>query len=1160
MPRRTDIKSILIIGAGPIVIGQACEFDYSGTQACKALREEGYRVILVNSNPATIMTDPELADATYIEPITPEVVAKIIARERPDALLPTMGGQTALNTALSLRRMGVLERYNVEMIGANADAIDMAEDRALFREAMARIGLETPKSMLANATQPKDEDRKRHEAERTALKASGTPDMDAALDALETQWNLGEGDRKQRYISHAMAVAAQALDTVGLPAIIRPSFTMGGTGGGIAYNREEFFDIIASGLDASPTTEVLIEESVLGWKEYEMEVVRDRADNCIIVCSIENIDPMGVHTGDSITVAPALTLTDKEYQMMRNASIAVLREIGVETGGSNVQFAVNPADGRLVVIEMNPRVSRSSALASKATGFPIARIAAKLAVGYTLDELENDITGGATPASFEPSIDYVVTKIPRFAFEKFPGASSTLTTAMKSVGEVMAIGRTFQESLQKALRGLETGLTGLDEIEIPGIGQGDDRNAIRAALGTPTPDRLRMVAQAIRTGTSLEEVHDMCRIDPWFLEQIGGIIAMEARVREHGLPADTENLRMLKSMGFSDARLASLTKGDVEDVAELRAKLGVHPVYKRIDTCAAEFASPTAYMYSSYEAPFAGETRSEAQVSDRNKVVILGGGPNRIGQGIEFDYCCCHAAFALREAGHEAIMVNCNPETVSTDYDTSDRLYFEPLTAEDVLEILRAEKQAGTLLGVIVQFGGQTPLKLADALEKAGIPILGTSPDMIDLAEDRDRFQKLLHKLDLAQPKNGIAWSVEQARTVASELGFPLVVRPSYVLGGRAMQIIHDETMLQSYLLDTVPGLVPEDIKQKYPNDKTGQINTLLGKNPLLFDTYLTDAIEVDVDCLCDGKDTFVSGIMEHIEEAGIHSGDSACSLPVHSLSAETVDELERQTAALARALHVGGLMNVQYAIKDGTIYVLEVNPRASRTVPFVAKTIGSPIAKIAARIMAGESLDDAFAHYGPNPDPKNPGYIAVKEAVFPFNRFPGVDILLGPEMRSTGEVMGLDHDYALAFAKAQLGAGVDLPRSGTVFVSVRDEDKARVLPSVRRLAELGFRVLATGGTARYLAENGVEAQKINKVLEGRPHIEDAIRNRQVQLVFNTTDGQKAVSDSKSLRRATLMQKVPYYTTLSGMAAVAEAIAALKAGSLEVRPLQEYFA
>ncbi|MBX3581470.1 MAG: carbamoyl-phosphate synthase large subunit [Rhizobiaceae bacterium] len=1157
MPRRTDIKSILIIGAGPIVIGQACEFDYSGTQACKALKEEGFRVILVNSNPATIMTDPELADATYIEPITPEVVAKIIARERPDALLPTMGGQTALNTALSLRRMGVLERYNVEMIGADAHAIDKAEDRSLFREAMAKIGLETPRSMLANASDAKDADRQKHEARRAEQKAAKA--SDAELDALETEWNLGEGDRKQRYIAHAMGIAAQALDHVGLPAIIRPSFTMGGTGGGIAYNRQEFFDIVSSGLDASPTTEVLIEESVLGWKEYEMEVVRDRADNCIIICSIENLDPMGVHTGDSITVAPALTLTDKEYQIMRNASIAVLREIGVETGGSNVQFAVNPADGRLVVIEMNPRVSRSSALASKATGFPIAKVAAKLAVGYTLDELENDITGGATPASFEPSIDYVVTKIPRFAFEKFPGAEPTLTTAMKSVGEVMAIGRTFQESLQKALRGLETGLTGLDEIEIPGLGHGDDKNAIRAALGTPTPDRLRMVAQAIRMGTSLEDVHQMCKIDPWFLEQIAGIIATEARVREHGLPADADNLRMLKSMGFSDARLGSLSNTDADFVAAHRDRLSVHPVYKRIDTCAAEFASPTAYMYSSYETPFVGQPRSEARVSDRRKVVILGGGPNRIGQGIEFDYCCCHAAFALRDAGFEAIMVNCNPETVSTDYDTSDRLYFEPLTAEDVLEILRAEQEAGELVGVIVQFGGQTPLKLADALEKAGIPILGTSPDAIDLAEDRDRFQKLLHRLSLTQPKNGIAWSVEQARTVASELGFPLVVRPSYVLGGRAMQIIHDESMLQSYLLDTVPGLVPEDIKQKYPNDKTGQINTLLGKNPLLFDTYLSGAIEVDVDCLCDGKATFVSGIMEHIEEAGIHSGDSACSLPVHSLSPELVDELERQTASLARALHVGGLMNVQYAIKDGVIYVLEVNPRASRTVPFVAKTIGSPIAKIAARIMAGESLDDAFAHYGPKPDPKTPGHIAVKEAVFPFARFQGVDILLGPEMKSTGEVMGLDHDYALAFAKAQLGAGVDLPRSGTLFVSVRDEDKAGILPSVKRLADLGFKVLATGGTQRFLVENGVEAHKINKVLEGRPHIEDAIRNRQVQIVFNTTDGQKAVSDSKSLRRATLMQKVPYYTTLSGMVAVAEAIAALKSGSLEVRPLQDYF-
>jgi carbamoyl-phosphate synthase large subunit len=1162
MPKRTDIKSILIIGAGPIVIGQACEFDYSGTQACKALKAEGFRIILVNSNPATIMTDPELADATYIEPITPEVVAKIIAKERPDALLPTMGGQTALNTALSLRRMGVLERYNVEMIGADAHAIDKAEDRALFREAMAKIGLETPRSMLANATEVKVADRKTHEAERAALreKHSGAA-LDTALDELENQWNLGEGDRKQRYMSHAMAIAAGAIDKIGLPAIIRPSFTLGGTGGGIAYNRSEFFDIVQSGLDASPTTEVLVEESVLGWKEYEMEVVRDRADNCIIVCSIENLDPMGVHTGDSITVAPALTLTDKEYQIMRNASIAVLREIGVETGGSNVQFAVNPADGRLVVIEMNPRVSRSSALASKATGFPIAKIAAKLAVGYTLDELENDITGGATPASFEPSIDYVVTKIPRFAFEKFPGAEPVLTTAMKSVGEVMAIGRTFQESLQKALRGLETGLTGLDEIEIPGLGHGgiDDRNAVRAALATPTPDRLRMVAQAIRMGTSLEDVHEISRIDPWFLEQIAGILNMEARIREHGLPQDAANLRMLKSMGFSDARLASLTKTDAQAIQKTREKLGVHPVYKRIDTCAAEFASPTAYMYSTYEQPFAGVLASEAQVSDKKKVVILGGGPNRIGQGIEFDYCCCHAAFALAEAGYESIMINCNPETVSTDYDTSDRLYFEPLTSEDVLEILRAEQAAGTLHGVIVQYGGQTPLKLADALEKAGVPILGTSPDAIDLAEDRDRFQKLLQKLSLTQPKNGIAYSVEQARLVAGELGFPLVVRPSYVLGGRAMQIIHDEGGLQSYLLDTVPGLIPEDIKQRYPNDKTGQINTLLGKNPLLFDTYLSSATEVDVDCLCDGQNTYIAGIMEHIEEAGIHSGDSACSLPVHSLAPELVEELERQTAALAKALKVGGLMNVQYAVKDGTIYVLEVNPRASRTVPFVAKTVGKPIAKIAARIMAGETLDEAFAHYGAKPDPKRMGHIAVKEAVFPFARFPGVDILLGPEMKSTGEVMGLDTDFALAFAKSQLGAGVDLPRSGTLFVSVRDEDKAKVLPSVKKLADLGFRVLATSGTARFLRENGVEAEKINKVLEGRPHCEDAIRNRQVQLVFNTTDGQKALSDSKSLRRATLMQKVPYYTTMAGAAAAAQAIAALKAGSLEVRPLQGYF-
>ncbi|PTM92620.1 carbamoyl-phosphate synthase large subunit [Mycoplana dimorpha] len=1160
MPKRQDIKSILIIGAGPIVIGQACEFDYSGTQACKALKEEGYRVILVNSNPATIMTDPGLADATYIEPITPEVVAKIIAKERPDALLPTMGGQTALNTALSLKRMGVLERYNVEMIGAKPEAIDKAEDRALFREAMAKIGLETPRSLLANATEIKDADRKKHEAERAKLKAELSGDaLDKALDELENQWNLGETDRKQRYMSHAMAIAATALDEIGLPAIIRPSFTLGGTGGGIAYNRSEFFDIVSGGLDASPTTEVLIEESVLGWKEYEMEVVRDKADNCIIICSIENIDPMGVHTGDSITVAPALTLTDKEYQIMRNASIAVLREIGVETGGSNVQFAVNPENGRLVVIEMNPRVSRSSALASKATGFPIAKIAAKLAIGYTLDELENDITGGATPASFEPSIDYVVTKIPRFAFEKFPGAEPTLTTAMKSVGEVMAIGRTFAESLQKALRGLETGLTGLDEIEIPGLGDGNDKNAVRAAISTPTPDRLRMVAQALRMGFTPDEVHESSKIDPWFIAQFKAIVDMEARIREHGLPTDPQNLRMLKAMGFSDARLATLSGKRPKEVAELRNSLDVRPVFKRIDTCAAEFASPTAYMYSTYEEPFAGRTRSEAGISDRKKVVILGGGPNRIGQGIEFDYCCCHAAFALKDAGYEAIMVNCNPETVSTDYDTSDRLYFEPLTAEDVIEILKAEQTNGEVVGVIVQFGGQTPLKLAEALEKNGIPILGTAPDMIDLAEDRDRFQKLLQKLDLTQPNNGIAYSVEQARLVAAEIGFPLVVRPSYVLGGRAMQIIHSESMLQTYLLDTVPGLVPEDIKQRYPNDKTGQINTLLGKNPLLFDSYLTNAVEVDVDALCDGEDVFVSGIMEHIEEAGIHSGDSACSLPVRTLSAEMVEELERQTKALAKALHVGGLMNVQYAIKDGTIYVLEVNPRASRTVPFVAKTIGAPIAKIAARVMAGEKLEAAIAAYGEKPDPRKLKHIAVKEAVFPFARFPGVDTLLGPEMRSTGEVMGLDTSFPLAFAKSQLGAGVDLPRDGAVFVSVRDEDKERVLPAIRILTEIGFKVLATSGTARFLGENGIEATKVNKVQEGRPHIEDAIRNRQVQLVINTTDGTKAISDSKSLRRAALMQKVPYYTTMAGAEAAAQAIKALKEGQLEVHPLQSYF-
>ena len=868
---------------------------------------------------------------------------------------------------------------------------------------------------------------------------------------------------------------------------------------------------------------------------------------------------MGVHTGDSITVAPALTLTDKEYQIMRNASIAVLREIGVETGGSNVQFAVNPKNGRLIVIEMNPRVSRSSALASKATGFPIAKVAAKLAVGYTLDELENDITGGATPASFEPSIDYVVTKIPRFAFEKFPGSEPTLTTAMKSVGEVMAIGRTFNESLQKALRGLETGLTGLDEIEIPGLGEGDDQDAIKAAISTPTPDRLRMVAQAMRLGMSNEDINKTCWIDPWFLEQMRAIVDMEMRVRQYGLPKDAENLRMLKSMGFSDARLASLIGQDELDVTKERRELGVVPAYKRIDTCAAEFASPTAYMYSTYETPFVGELSSEADVSDRKKVVILGGGPNRIGQGIEFDYCCCHACFALNDAGYESIMINCNPETVSTDYDTSDRLYFEPLTAEDVIEILHIEQSKGTLEGVIVQFGGQTPLKLANALEEAGIPILGTAPDAIDLAEDRDRFQKLLIKLDLTQPKNGIAYSVEQARLVAAEIDFPLVVRPSYVLGGRAMEIIRDEPTLSRYLLETVPELVPEDIKAKYPNDKTGQINTLLGKNPLLFDSYLTNATEVDVDCLCDGEEVYVSGIMEHIEEAGIHSGDSACSLPAHSLDDAMLDRLEVQTKALAKALNVGGLMNVQYAIKDDVIYVIEVNPRASRTVPFVAKTIGAPIAKIAARVMAGEKLDAAFKAYGEKPDPRQLDHIAVKEAVFPFARFPGVDTLLGPEMRSTGEVMGLDKDYSLSFAKSQLGAGVDLPRSGCVFVSVKDDDKPGILETAKKLSDGGFEIMATTGTANFLEHAGVKITRVNKVQEGRPDIRDAIRNRQVQLVINTTSGAKAISHSKSLRLATLTNKIPYFTTLAGAAAAVDAIIALNAGNLEVKPLQDYF-
>jgi carbamoyl-phosphate synthase large subunit len=1133
MPKRTDINSILVVGAGPIVIGQACEFDYSGTQACKALKEEGYRIVLVNSNPATIMTDPDVADATYVEPITPEFVAKIIEQERPDAILPTMGGQTALNTALSLHRSGVLEKYAVEMIGARADVIDKAEDRELFREAMNEIGLETPRSRLADAAALKRADRVKYRAEieRIAASTEDAEERAKTRSEFEHSWAQGEGARRRRYVEKGLIEALEAIPDIGLPAIIRPSFTLGGTGGGVAYNREEFLEIVERGLDASPTCEVLIEESVLGWKEYEMEVVRDKDDNCIIICSIENIDPMGVHTGDSITVAPALTLTDKEYQIMRDASIAVLREIGVETGGSNVQFAVNPADGRLVIIEMNPRVSRSSALASKATGFPIAKVAAKLAVGYTLDELANDITGGATPASFEPTIDYVVTKIPRFAFEKFPGAKPVLTTSMKSVGEAMAIGRTFAESLQKALRSLETGLTGLDDISLEGLGQGDDKNVIRAALGTPSPNRLLKVAQAIRLGFDEQQIFEACHIDPWFIRQVAEIVAMEERVRAHGLPQSAGPLSMLKGMGFSDERLATLAGVSASSVAELRRKLNVHPVYKRIDTCAAEFASPTAYMYSTYEPPFPGAAQCEARPSAAEKIVILGGGPNRIGQGIEFDYCCCHAAFALSAAGYETIMVNCNPETVSTDYDTSDRLYFEPLTEEDVLEIVRKEQANGTVKGVIVQFGGQTPLKLAQALENAGVTILGTSPDAIDLAEDRDRFKALIERLGLRQPRNGIARSPDEARNIAASLGFPLVIRPSYVLGGRAMEIVHDEAQLDRYISEAV---------------------VVSGKSPVLLDTYLRDAIEVDVDAIADGQDVFVCGVMEHIEEAGVHSGDSACSLPPHSLKLAIVEELERQTVELARALKVVGLMNVQYAIQHDEIFVLEVNPRASRTVPFVAKVIGIPIAGIASEVMAGTPLA-SFGLQKPQLD-----HIAVKEAVFPFARFPGVDTVLGPEMRSTGEVMGIDTDYAMAFAKSQLGGGSKLPLTGTVFVSVKDSDKDRVVEPIRQLAEMGFRIIATRGTKRHLDAHGIACERVNKVLEGRPHIVDAITNGEVDIVFNTTEGAKALADSFSIRRSALLYHIPYYTTLAGAQAVTEAIKALRTGSLGVAPLQSY--
>ncbi|MEP3033578.1 MAG: carbamoyl-phosphate synthase large subunit [Pseudoruegeria sp.] len=1087
MPKRTDISSIMIIGAGPIVIGQACEFDYSGTQACKALREEGYRVILVNSNPATIMTDPNMADATYIEPITPEVVAKIIEKERPDALLPTMGGQTGLNTSLALEEMGVLEKFGVEMIGAKRDAIEMAEDRKLFREAMDRLGIENPRATIVTA--PKD--------------ANGKAD-------------LNEGER----------IALESLEDIGLPAIIRPAFTLGGTGGGVAYNREDYIHFCRTGMDASPVNQILVDESLLGWKEFEMEVVRDTADNAIIVCAIENVDPMGVHTGDSITVAPALTLTDKEYQIMRNHSIAVLREIGVETGGSNVQWAVNPADGRMVVIEMNPRVSRSSALASKATGFPIAKIAAKLAVGFTLDELDNDITG-VTPASFEPTIDYVVTKIPKFAFEKFPGSEPYLTTAMKSVGEAMSIGRTIHESLQKALASMESDLTGFDEIEIEGA---PEKSAVIKAISKQTPDRLRTIAQAMRHGLTDAEIHATTMFDPWFLARIREIIDIEAIVRADGLPMTEDGLRKLKMFGFTDARLAILTGRTEDNVRRARVNLGVKAVFKRIDTCAAEFEAQTPYMYSTYETPVMGDVECEARPSDRKKVVILGGGPNRIGQGIEFDYCCCHACYSLTDQGYETIMINCNPETVSTDYDTSDRLYFEPLTFEHVMEILRVEQENGTLHGVIVQFGGQTPLKLANALEAEGIPILGTSPDAIDLAEDRERFQALVNKLNLKQPNNGLASTDAEAMRIAGEIGFPLVIRPSYVLGGRAMEIVRDMAQLERYINEAV---------------------VVSGDSPVLLDSYLAGAVELDVDALCDGVDVHVSGIMQHIEEAGVHSGDSACSLPPYSLSMELIEEVKVQTEALARALNVVGLMNVQFAIKGTDIYLIEVNPRASRTVPFVAKAVGSPIASIAARIMAGEKLAD-FDLIDPLID-----HFAVKEAVLPFARFPGVDTILGPEMRSTGEVMGADKNFHRAFLKAQLGAGTVLPKSGRAFVSIKDSDKTdMMIEAAQELTSLGFTVVATRGTADWLRGNGVACELVNKVYEGRPNIVDLLKDGNIDLVMNTTEGTQAVEDSRDIRAVALYDKIPYFTTAAASHAAAFAIKADLEGELEVTALQ----
>jgi carbamoyl-phosphate synthase large subunit len=1065
MPKRTDIHSILIIGAGPIVIGQACEFDYSGAQACKALREEGYRVILVNSNPATIMTDPGMADATYIEPITWPVLERIIAKEKPDALLPTMGGQTALNCALDLHREGVLARHGVEMIGANERAIEKAEDRLKFKEAMTSIGLESAKSGIAHS--------------------------------IEGAWAV------QRRIT------AQIGGT-GFPMVIRPSFTLGGTGGGIAYNPEEFETICRRGLDLSPTNELLIEESLIGWKEFEMEVVRDRADNCIIVCSIENLDPMGIHTGDSITVAPAQTLTDKEYQLMRDASIAILREIGVDTGGSNVQFAVNPTNGRLIVIEMNPRVSRSSALASKATGFPIAKVAAKLAVGYTLDELKNDITGGATPASFEPTIDYVVTKVPRFAFEKFPAADPHLTTQMKSVGEVMAIGRTFQESLHKALRGLETGIDGLSS-------RSSERDEIIDEIGNAGPERLLFVADGFRIGMSLDEVFEETAIDPWFLAQIQELVGIEKQLGGRRLESLGEaELRFLKRKGFSDRRLGALLGTHQHAVRQHRHALGVRPVYKRVDTCAAEFATRTAYMYSTYD------EECEAEPSGRRKVVVLGGGPNRIGQGIEFDYCCVHAALALREDGFETIMVNCNPETVSTDYDTSDRLYFEPVTLEDVLEIVDKERPEG----VIVQFGGQTPLKLALDLERAGVPIVGTSPDSIDIAEDRERFQKLLHELGLRQPPNRTARTEEAALALAHEIGYPLVVRPSYVLGGRAMEIVHGDRDLERYMREAV---------------------RVSEKSPVLLDRFLDDAIEVDVDCVADGSEVIIGGIMEHIEAAGIHSGDSACSLPPYSLSAELQDEMRRQTEAMARALNVVGLMNVQFAIQGegdaAVVYVLEVNPRASRTVPFVSKATGQPLAKIAARCMVGRALAAQRGLNGRAPHEVVPPYFSIKEAVFPFNKFPGVDPILGPEMRSTGEVMGVGETFAEAMLKSQLGAGSRLPRKGTVVVTVKDADKARAVKVAGDLVDLGFAVVATRGTAAVIAGAGIPVRQVNKVKEGRPHIADMIKAGEIQLVFTTVDEtRQAIADSRHIRTTALAERITYYTTMAGAEAATEAI------------------